>query len=250
MPKLTFLGTACAVPDIEHENTHLLLSGESSTVLIDGPGSPFIRLQRAGVDSHQITDIIATHFHPDHVSGIPSLLLSMALTGRQQPLNLYGNTHCMPLLMQMLNSFNWREWCIFPVERIQIEDRERTLLLENQDFVMHASPMDHYIPTSALRIESQESGKTIVYSCDTAPNGNLVRLAEGADVLIHEATGAGAGHSSAEQAGKAAGEAGAKELYLVHYLVNGFDSQGLVDQARHVFDGTVKVARDFDQIDF
>lgn len=250
MPTLTFLGTACAVPDIEHENTHLLLTGETSLVLIDGPGSPFVRLQQAGVDSQQITDIIVTHFHPDHVSGIPQLLLSMALTGREQTLNLYANAHCMSLLTQMLNSFNWQEWCVFPVEQFQIEDQESFPVLENQDFRIYASLMAHYVPTHGLRIESKTTGKIVVYSCDTAPNENLARLAQNADVLIHEATGEGVGHSTAEQAGNTAREAGAGELFLVHYEVNGFEYQNLVHEAASVFDGIVRIASDFDQIDF
>lgn len=249
MPKLTFLGTAGAVPDMEHENTHLLLTGDHCTVLIDGPGSPFIRLQQAGVDSHQVSDIIVTHFHPDHVSGIPQLLLSMALTGRNSPLNLYANTHCMPLLSQMLASFSWHEWCVFPVNQYEIGDEERFLVLENQDFGIYASPMEHYVPTSGLRLESRAGGKTVTYSCDTAPNDNLLRLAQGSDIVIHEASGKEPGHSTAAQAGQTASQVDAAELVLVHYPVNGFDQGQLLAEARSAFDGEVWLAQDFDQID-
>ena len=90
MPKLIILGTAHAIPDENHENTHLALIGEQRQVLIDCTGSPVVRLKKAGIDLNSLTDIFLTHFHPDHVAGIPSLLMSMWLLGRRDPLNIYG----------------------------------------------------------------------------------------------------------------------------------------------------------------
>ena len=67
-----------------------------------------------------------------------------------------------------------------------------------------------------LRAEHSPSGRVAAYSCDTAPTPSVARLAEGADVLVHEATGDMDGHSSAEQAAEVAAEAGAGRLLLVH----------------------------------
>jgi glyoxylase-like metal-dependent hydrolase (beta-lactamase superfamily II) len=71
MAKLTFLGSASALPDEQHENTHFCDSrGEPHH-----PGglraSAFVRLAKAGISAMDIEDIILTHFHPDHVSGMP-----------------------------------------------------------------------------------------------------------------------------------------------------------------------------------
>ena len=44
----------------------------------------------------------------------------------------------------------------------------------------------------------------MAYSCDTEPCDEVIRLSEGVDVLIHEATGESLGHSSARQAGEIA----------------------------------------------
>jgi metal-dependent hydrolase (beta-lactamase superfamily II) len=38
-----------------------------------------VRLSKAGVDFNRLTDLILTHFHPDHVSGVPMLLMNMWL---------------------------------------------------------------------------------------------------------------------------------------------------------------------------
>ena len=90
----------------------------------------------------------------------------------------------------------------------------------------------------------------MAYSCDTEPCPEVVRLAKGADVLIHETAGSSPGHSSAAQAGNAARTAEAKELYLIHYPTGDFDSQSLVKDAQNKFPGSVKLAEDFMELEF
>jgi ribonuclease BN (tRNA processing enzyme) len=78
----------------------------------------------------------------------------------------------------------------------------------------------------------------------------VVGLARQTDVLIHEATGAMLGHSSAAQAGEIATRAEAKELLLIHYRTGDFDTRVLIEQARQTFKGPVSLAYDFMSIQF
>lgn len=48
MTKLVFLGTANAVADAHHENTHFAIKGENRFILVDCVGSPIVRLEKAG----------------------------------------------------------------------------------------------------------------------------------------------------------------------------------------------------------
>ncbi len=89
MAILKILGSANAIPDKNHENTHMAVVGENQTLLIDCVSNPIVQLRKAGIEPDQITDVILTHFHPDHVSGLPLLLMDMWLLGRQLPLNVY-----------------------------------------------------------------------------------------------------------------------------------------------------------------
>jgi ribonuclease Z len=73
----------------------------------------------------------------------------------------------------------------------------------------------------------------------------VTRLAEGVDILIHEATGEHTGHSSAAQAGEVARQAGAKLLYLIHYPVWESDPAPLIDQAKATYGGEVHLAEDY-----
>jgi ribonuclease Z len=119
------------------------------------------------------------------------------------------------------------------------------LVLDSAEFRVHSSPVHHMIPTIGLRVECLTDGKVLTYSCDTEPCEQTVRLAAGADVLIHEAAGATFGHSSAEQAGEIATKAEVGKLYLIHYPTGRFASGDIAAEARKSFKGEVIVAKDF-----
>jgi ribonuclease Z len=118
-------------------------------------------------------------------------------------------------------------------------------VLEYDEFHIFAVPMKHLIPTIGLRIEFLKSKKVLAYSCDTEPCPQVIRLAQSANILIHEATGLSAGHSSAEQAGEAATRAKVSELYLIHYPAGKVSASELLSEARRKFKGPVRVAEDF-----
>jgi len=81
MAKLIFLGTASAVAYKGHENTFLVLKGEESSILVDCSSRPVVRLKEAGIDYNDLSDLIITHFHPDHVSGLAILIMDMWILG-------------------------------------------------------------------------------------------------------------------------------------------------------------------------
>ena len=99
------------------------------------------------------------------------------------------------------------------------------------------------------------AGRTIVYPGDTAPNELVRALAEGADVLVHEASfgddeidrAADTAHTTARQAAELARDAGVKLLALTHITPRYFGPE-LLDEAREVFPQAV-APRDFDVID-
>jgi ribonuclease Z len=241
--RLVILGTAHAIPDPDHDNTHLAVVGADGVTLVDCGGSPTLRLRQAGLEMESITDLIATHFHPDHVSGIPLLLMGMWLSGRQTPLRIYGLHHCLERLEDMMGFFQWHNWPdFFPVAFHRLPEQEGVVVLERGDHRVLSSPVRHMVPTIALRFEGLPGGRSVCYSSDTEPCSALVRLAEGADVLLHESTGDGLGHSSAAQAGETARRAEVGRLLLIHYPPD--QRQGLVDQARTTFGGEVQLAQD------
>jgi ribonuclease Z len=250
MTKLILLGTANAIADADHENTHMAVLGEGGTVLIDCVSSPKVRLARAGIQLDDIGDLIVTHFHPDHVSGVPLLLMNMWLMGRQKPLRIYGLHHCLERLEDMMGFYHWERWPrFFPVAFHRLPEQERILVLEKPGYRILASPVRHLVPTIGLRLESLESSRAIAYSCDTEPTTSVVNLASGAEVLLHESSGASVGHSSAADAGRMAREAEVGRLLLIHYPTIELDEPSLIREARTTFSGSVELAKDFQELE-
>jgi ribonuclease Z len=95
-------------------------------------------------------------------------------------------------------------------------------------------------------------GRKIVYSGDTGPSELLVKLAEKADLLIHEATfedelkerAMEDGHSTPSIAAETAKEAGVKRLVLTHISARYKDANVLLEQAKKIFVNT-ELAEDF-----
>jgi ribonuclease Z len=249
MPKLVILGTSHAVPDENHENTHMAVVGDSRMVLIDGAGNPQVRMKKAGLDDERLTDVVMTHLHPDHVSGIPLLLMGMGLSRREKPLNIFAIEHCMEPMKKMLEWYEWDTWHFFPVHFHTLPEEPLHLVIDCDEFRMLTSPVKHFIPTVGVRIEFKKTGRVFAYSCDTAPTPTLADLARDADVFIHEAAGASVGHSSAAQAGEIARQAKAKTLYLIHYPTGGYNYQKLAEEAEQTFGGPVIITEDFMEID-
>jgi len=246
VPKVIILGSSNAVPSKDHENTHLVIVGEERMILVDCVSNPVVRLEQAGIDFNELTDIVITHFHPDHVSGVPLLLMDMWLMGRTKPINIYGLHYTMDRLEDLMSFYGWAEWPnFFSVGFYRLPAVELAHVLDCSDFKVQSSPVHHMIPTIGIRVECKQHNTVLTYSCDTEPCQQTVRLALGANILIHEAAGASFGHSSAEQAGEIATKAEVGKLYLIHYPTGRFANGDIAAEARKTFQGEVIVATDF-----
>jgi len=250
MTKLIILGSSNAIATAHHDNTHMVLVGNQRSVMVDCVSSPLLRLERAGVDFNHVSDLILTHFHPDHVSGVPLLLMDMWLLGRRAPLAIHGLDHTLERMESLMGFYGWKNWpAFFSVEFRSVASAEMTALLTGDDFRIFASPVRHLIPTIGIRIEFVRSGKVLVYSCDTEPCQEVARLAESADVLIHEAAGQGRGHSSAAQAAEIAREAEVGRLLLIHYPTGRHSTGDMLRDARAHYQGPVGLAEDFMELE-
>ncbi len=250
MTKLIFLGSSAAVPSLSHANTHMAFKGNEGVVLVDCSGTQILRLEQADIKIEEISDIILTHFHPDHVGGVPLLLMNMWLLGRQEALRIYGLHHCLERVEDMMGLFHWDNWPdFFPVAFHRLPERERVFVLEQGELQFFSSPVSHVVPTIGLRVELNDGERTVAYSSDTAPCESTIRLANGVDVLIHEAGGEMVGHSSARQAASIAQQAEVGQLILIHYPTRASHPEELLAEAQDVYDGEVVLAEDFMEIE-
>jgi len=229
----------------------MVVVGEERMVMVDCVSNPILRLEKAGLDFNDLTDLIVTHFHPDHVSGLPLLLMDMWLMGRRKPINIYGLHHTLDRVEDLMGYYGWSEWPdFFPVAFYRLPMQEMTTVIDSPDFRIFSSPVHHLLPTIGLRFEFNHTNKTMAYSCDTEPCAQVIRLAAGADILIHESAGASRGHSSAAQAAEIASQAEVGKLYLIHYPTGKYASGDLIAEAHQRYQGEVALAEDFMVLDF
>ena len=260
MATLTFLGSSVAVPSIGHDNTYLCVETEASSLLIDCAGSPLLKMQLAGIEPTRLRHVIFTHIHPDHMYGFPILMLGLWLLGQSSPVQVVAESETLRTSEQLLELFRPEVWPGFVRPQYRpIDLRQESVVLDLPELLVTACATDHLISSIGLKLLNTKSGRAVVYSSDTAPSPNLVRLARGADVLIHEASGAIPGHSSAAQAAQVAESAGVGALYLIHYpagqmaghaLARRGDLCALLTEARQVYSGPVELARDFGVLEF
>jgi ribonuclease Z len=192
---------------------------------VDVGGSPVQKLRRVGIDPVDLSAVVVTHTHPDHVYGLPALVQCLLILGRRTPLPVYCRVEHVDLVGRLLDLFGLRDEEL-PVSVVPVEARAGAAVLETPDLAVTASPNVHgRMPNLAIRVEA--AGRSVVYSSDTRPCAEVETLARGATVLVHEATFARPDptqwHSTAVEAGRVARAAGVGRLYLAHvgYPVHG-----------------------------
>lgn len=249
MSKIIILGASSAVSTEDSENTHLVIVGNERMVLVDVPSNATLRrLEKSGLDFNDLTDVVLTHFHPDHTLGLPAVLLDMWLLGRTRPLTIHGLDFTLQRAQALMDLYDWSTWNgIYPVHFSPVPAQELAPLLDCPDFAIFSSPVHHGIPNLGLRVDFKDSRRSFAYSCDTEPCEEVIRLGAGADMLLHEVGGNLPGHTTAQQAGEIAALAEAGKLILIHYPKG---RSNLIAEAQKAFEGEVNLAKDFMTLDF
>lgn len=236
MATLHLLGTGAAFSDAGRTTTMLAICSDRSSVVIDCGGDVVQRLLAQNIDLGTIDAVIVTHEHADHVSGFPLMMERLWLAGRDRALDVYGIASAVAQVRRIHDAFDVSQWPGYPEIRYHvIEHVPAAVVLECENWRVLSTPGDHPVPVVALRVEDLVGGGVLTYSCDTERSQGVERLAAESDILVHEATGAGPGHSSATDAAGVATRAGARKLVLVHIAPHADDDGQLGEEARRGF---------------
>jgi ribonuclease Z len=250
MPSLHFLGTGSAVTDPHRTTTMLALHDPGSVIIVDCGGDVVQRVQACGLDLEEITAVILTHEHPDHVAGFPLMIQKLWLAGRKEPLPIYGILPALTQASKCLDAFDTSEWEGLPeIQWMEVPYEASVKVFENAQWLVTATPALHGVPNIALRFEHRPTAAACAYGSDTAPSGEIASFARGATVLAHEATGDLPGHSTASGAAQVAAAAGVEVLYLVHLPHESELGATHLAAAREIFPQTFK-AGELEQIRF
>lgn len=238
---LHLLGTGAAVSDPQRTTTMLALEDDRSLILIDCGGDVIQRAMAAGIDTHKLSALIVTHEHADHVSGFPLFMEKIWILGRRAPVPVYGIEPAVRQAQRIHDAFDTSDWPDYPaIDWHSVDLVEDAVVLTTDTWHITASPGQHAVPVVGLRLLHKPSGKVIVYSCDTEKSPVIQRLAQDADILVHEASGAFPGHATVQEAAEVARDANAKRLLLAHLPAESLLGEQEMGEARAIFAATEK----------
>lgn len=140
MIKITFLGTADSIPSSSRNHTSILLNNNKENILVDCGEGTQRQFRKAKLNPCKLTRILITHWHGDHVLGLPGILSTLALSSYSKKLFIYGPIGIKKKINDMLEVFSFkREY------EIAVEEISAGKFFENDDFYLEAEEMEHGI---------------------------------------------------------------------------------------------------------
>lgn len=242
--KLTILGSGTGIVTARRGPAGYLVNVNNKSLLLDsGPGT-LKKLADAGTGFDKVDYAIYTHFHPDHVADLISLLFALRIPGhsKREYLTILGPTGMKDLYHNLLNVFdNYLEPRGYDLTIKELFESH----IDFEDFRISSSHVKHLDNSIAYRIVSE--GKSLVYSGDTDYCESLINLAKDVDLLLIECSYPKhikhEGHLNATLAGRIARESNCKKLVLTHFYPI-CDEHDIVGQCKEEFDGEIVAAED------
>lgn len=226
--EITILGTAGSVPTKDRNVSATFMSYKTEGLLFDCGEGTQRQMKKAGIPLSKITRIFITHWHGDHVIGLPGLLQSLGLAGHAGSIDVYGPVGTKERIGHTFAAFEFDRRL-----NLRVHEVKSGVILETKDFRIECAPLKHRIeclgyafienekrrmdvkllkkygvPFGPLVGKLQEGnvvtvdsrkitpdmvsdvipGKKVAYVTDTVVCAGAHKLAENADILICEST--------------------------------------------------------------
>jgi ribonuclease Z len=264
--RLILLGSGYPYPHVDRAGPSCAVTIGEKIFIVDAGRGVTMRLAALGSPWASISAAFITHLHSDHIDGLPDLFHCAWEFGKGTPFELYGPKGIKQVSDGMVQFYgpdiiirrDLTEKLSPEGARINTHEIQEGVALDIPGVVkVTAFLVDHppVAPSFGYRFDAGKH--SIVISGDTRPSENLVRFAQGADILVHEAYVRKSStpddpkqwsiykyHTSAKEAGEAAAKAKVKTLVLTHLIPANAPDQEFLDEARKAFSGKIVVGRD------
>jgi ribonuclease Z len=242
--KITMLGTGAAFVDPDRAQSGVLVTLDNGRHYLFDCGAGIVRnMVRANVSPADVPFVFLTHLHHDHICDFPLFTITGWMWAREGAPVVVGpkgtRQFCSRLFEGGAFHVDYAARGHYPARRKNLEAmrpevRECSpgLAFKDEHVTVHCSWVEH-IPREICEcfgVRLEADGKAVAFSGDTSPCEAMVKLAQGADLLVHECTfpeafiehrkktGVGTfAHTSPTELGIIARRAGVKALVATHF---------------------------------
>ncbi len=141
--KLTILGFNSAIPTVNSSPTAQILEMEERHFLIDCGEGTQVQLRKAKAKFSKINNIFISHLHGDHCFGLPGLISSFRLLGRETPLHIYGPKGIKEMLETIFRLSETNKG--FELVYHELSSKNSEKIFEDQRIEVFTIPLDHRI---------------------------------------------------------------------------------------------------------
>ena len=192
--KVTLLGTGSPHPRMTRFGPSILVEAGEEKLLFDCGRGVAQRLLQLQIPFNEVTTVLFTHLHSDHVVGFPDLWLSGWVLGRDVPMRVWGPAGTKEMMANLEEAYQFDIRTRRDIQKnispqgapVVATDFTEGVVYEQNGVKVTAFVVDHGLIKPAFGFRIDYAGRSVVLSGDTSVSQNLIRAAEGADLLIHE----------------------------------------------------------------
>jgi len=144
--KLTILGCYAATPRTLTNPTSQVLEIKNHMFLIDCGEGTQVQLRKHKIKFSRINHIFISHLHGDHFFGLPGLISTFRLLGRDKEMHVYGPKgikEAITLLLKLGDS-----WTNYPLYFHELKSKESETVYEDEKVSVKTIPLDHRVYTN------------------------------------------------------------------------------------------------------
>ncbi len=185
--KLTILGCYSATPRTMTNPTSQVLEIKNHMFLMDcGEGSQ-VQLRKAKVKFSRISHIFISHLHGDHFFGLPGLISTFRLLGREKELHIYGPKGIKEVITLLLKLGD--SWTNYPLRFHELESKEPEVVFEDEKVTVSTVPLNHRVYTNGFLFEEKPNPRTLNVEAVTKfkiDKSQFNNIKQGKDVVLDD----------------------------------------------------------------